>query len=164
MVLCVYIVRLRNAFGHFLQPCSRREHAFPSRTESCLVWSNNIILHFFFLCLFVCLFVYVSVPPQITLKPKDHIANEMDNVTFHCAASGKPEPTINWTRDGHKVGSGQNLNITAQTNLSGSVYKCTAENGFGQPESATATLTVKAFGMIIHYSAIRRLDLGGMNK
>ena len=74
----------------------------------------------------------------------------MDNVSFHCAASGKPEPTITWTRDGQNVGSGENLNITAQTNLNGSVYKCTADNGVGQPASATATLTVKALGMTIH--------------
>ena len=74
----------------------------------------------------------------------------MDNVTFHCTASGKPEPTITWTRDGQDVGSGEYLNITAQTTLNGSVYKCTADNGIGQPASATATLTVKGLGMIIH--------------
>ena len=74
----------------------------------------------------------------------------MDNVSFHCTASGKPDPTITWTRNGEKVGSGENLNFTAQTNLSGSVYKCTADNGIGQPASTTATLTVKGLGMIIH--------------
>ena len=94
--------------------------------------------------------VLLLVRPQITAKLKNNIANEMDNVSFHCAASGKPEPTITWTRDGQNVGSGEYLNITAQTNLNGSVYKCTAENGIAQPASATATLTVKALGMIIH--------------
>ena len=74
----------------------------------------------------------------------------MDNVTFHCTASGKPEPTITWTRDGQDISSGEYLNITAQTTLNGSVYKCTADNGIGQPASATATLTVKGLGMIIH--------------
>ena len=73
----------------------------------------------------------------------------MDNVSFHCAASGKPEPTITWTRNGQDVGKGEYLNITAQTNRNGSVYKCTADNGVGQPASATATLTVKALGMSI---------------
>ena len=92
------------------------------------------------------------VPSEITSEPKSHIVNEMDNVSFHCAASGKPEPTITWTRDGQNVGiSGEYLNFTAQTNLNGSVYKCTAENGIGQPASATATLTVKALGMSIYY-------------
>ena len=71
----------------------------------------------------------------------------MDNVSFHCAASGRPEPIITWTRDGQNVGSGEYLNFTAQTNLDGSVFKCTAENGIGQPATATALLTVKALGM-----------------
>ena len=73
----------------------------------------------------------------------------MDNVTFHCAASGKPEPTITWTRDGENVGSGEYLSITAQTNLDGSLYKCTAYNGVGQPASATAYLTVLGMVLII---------------
>ena len=73
----------------------------------------------------------------------------MDSVTFHCAASGNPEPTITWTRDGQNAGSGEYLTITAQTNRNGSVYKCTADNGIGQPASATATLTVKTLGMSI---------------
>ena len=94
--------------------------------------------------------VLLLVRPQITAKLKNNIANEMDNVSFHCAASGKPEPTITWTRNGQMVGNGEYLNFTAQTNLDGSVYKCTAENGVGQPASATATLTVKGLGMIIH--------------
>ena len=84
---------------------------------------------------------------MINSKPRNTIANEMDSVRFHCTASGNPEPTITWTRDGQNVGSGENLNITAQTNLNGSYYKCTADNGIGQPESATALLTVKALGM-----------------
>ena len=73
----------------------------------------------------------------------------MDNVTFHCAASGKPEPTITWTRNGQNVGSGEYLSITAQTNLDGSLYKCTAYNGVGQPASATAYLTVLGMVLII---------------
>ena len=89
------------------------------------------------------------VPPKITSEPVDRIANEMDNVTFHCAASGNPEPTITWTRNGQDVGKGEYLSITVKTELNGSVFKCTAENGFGQPASATATLTVKALGMWI---------------
>ena len=89
------------------------------------------------------------VPPKITSEPKNHIVNEMDSVTFHCTASGKPNPTITWTRDGQNAGSGEYLTITAQTNLDGSVYKCTADNGIGQPAIATATLTVKTLGMSI---------------
>ena len=96
------------------------------------IFSSRISKHSFF----------VLVPPKITSEPRNHIANEMDNVSFHCTASGKPEPTITWTRDGQNVGSGEYLNFTAQTNLDGSVYKCTAENGVGQPASSTATLTL----------------------
>ena len=87
-----------------------------------------------------------AVPPKITSEPEDKIANEMDNVTFHCAASGNPEPTITWTRNGQDVGKGEYLSITVKTELNGSVFKCTAENGFGQPASVTATLTVMELG------------------
>ena len=97
----------------------------------------------------MCCFLMCSscpVPPKITSEPEDKIANEMDNVTFHCAASGNPEPTITWTRNGQDVGKGEYLNIAVQTSLNGSVFKCTAENGVREPASATATLTVKALG------------------
>ena len=90
-----------------------------------------------------------AVPPKITSEFKDMIVNELDNVTFHCAASGNPEPTVTWTRNGQDISSGEYLNITVQTKMNGSVFKCTAENGFGQPASVTATLTVMALGMWI---------------
>ena len=94
------------------------------------------------------MFPLCPVPPKITSEPKNVIAYEMDSVTFHCAALGKPEPTINWTRDGQNVGNGEYLNFTAQANMDGSSYKCTADNGIAQPAaSATALLTVKALGM-----------------
>ena len=97
---------------------------------------------------FLMFFLY-QVPPKITSEIKNVTANELDSITFRCAASGNPEPTITWTRDGQNVAKGEYLNITAQTTLNGSVYKCTAENGIGQPASATATLTVMALGMWI---------------
>ena len=103
-----------------------------------IINSLNVTFLVFSLC---------PVPPKITSEPKNVTANEMDTITFHCTGSGKPEPTITWTRDGQNVGSGEYLNFTAQTNLNGSVYKCTADNGIGQPATATALLTVKALGM-----------------
>ena len=84
----------------------------------------------------------VLVPPKITSKPNNRTANAMDNVTFHCEASGKPTPTVTWTRDGLNVGSGEYLRFKVQAKLDGSSYRCTADNGIGQPAIATAYLTV----------------------
>ena len=44
----------------------------------------------------------VADQPEIILHPENHTISERDNVTLSCNATGNPEPTISWTRNGYQ--------------------------------------------------------------
>ena len=67
---------------------------------------------------------------------------ENDQLTFHCAATGNPIPTIGWLKDGEAVGLGDILSFKANRNDSGK-YWCLAENGLASTANASANLDVQ---------------------
>ena len=84
------------------------------------------------------------VPPSITRGPQNQTSNETSEVSFFCEASGQPPPNITWTVDGMVVGYGSPLTFPTYRNQSGSRYQCTADNGVGSPQNASAYLTVQS--------------------
>ena len=114
-------------------------------------------------CLFVCwlvvfeMFVFflfiVRVAPQITTQPQAGSVIEGDNVTLSCNASGNPEPTISWTRDGSLVSSGdqrisfeagnRQLTITNVNRADSGEYLCVADNSERNDTSNATTLDVQ---------------------
>ena len=83
-------------------------------------------------------------------------------MNFTCAASGKPNPSIKWT----KVGSSDLLsnaslltvvNVTRPRTANSRIqYQCIASNGVGTPDTATATIIVncKYVGKILIHCAL----------
>ena len=79
-----------------------------------------------------------------------------------CSASGKPKPSIKWT----KVGSSDFLsnaslltvvNVTRPRTANSRIqYQCIASNGVGTPIMATASITVncKCVGKIVIHCAL----------
>ncbi|XP_074662671.1 neurofascin-like isoform X1 [Tubulanus polymorphus] len=77
--------------------------------------------------------------------------NQDEDVTLVCIASGKPTPTISWTKDGTTLDSNlqseYNTHVIirkAQTSDSG-VYKCTAHN---TQNTASHDTTLKVYGKL----------------
>ena len=82
-----------------------------------------------------------SVAPSLTNVSHDQTVREESNMQLFCEATGKPEPNITWTRvleDGSNdeilhqdpIWDFPNINRTAS-----GTYRCTADNGFGNPVS-----------------------------
>jgi len=68
---------------------------------------------------------------------------EGEQASLVCQATGKPTPSINWTRNGVIVHSGSPYNTSVLTyNDNGACYTCIAYNGVGDTKTATSCLNV----------------------
>ncbi|XP_053672472.1 opioid-binding protein/cell adhesion molecule homolog [Anopheles nili] len=116
----------------------------------------------------------VVVPPDILDYPtsQDMVVQEGNNVTLTCAATGVPEPTVTWKREGDKsLTSVEDSGITShdgamlhihnvQRHNAGS-YHCIASNGVPPTVSKRIIVTVN-FQPIVHLPTRQYYaDLGG---
>jgi len=73
---------------------------------------------------------------------------EGNNITFLCNASGKPQPSLTWTKRGSsEVLSNTSTLTIVNVSRPGTPdhmiqYQCTASNGVGTPATATVNVTV----------------------
>jgi len=95
--------------------------------------------------------------PKITVTPRDKKVAENGAVTLFCRASGHPTPDVYWRRAGRRITS-NHQRYTVVTVQQGGVavlrvdpakprrddndFECVAENGVGDPATATANLEV----------------------
>ena len=109
--------------------------------------------------MFVCLFVFVEIiyskitdEAAITAHPKNAIRVEGDVVTLSCNATGNPEPSISWTKDGSPISSNSRISLSADnkqltvTNVSrtdSGKYLCVANNKIGNVTWSAALLEVQ---------------------
>ena len=87
--------------------------------------------------------------PSVDLSSSIIVTKEGGNISLSCNVSGKPEPSISWTR----IGSSDVLSISPSltvVNVSrpGTAdnmiqYQCTASNGVDTPATATVNVTVE---------------------
>ncbi|EPQ10482.1 Neural cell adhesion molecule 2 [Myotis brandtii] len=89
--------------------------------------------------------VIVNVPPAITMPQKSFnaTAERGEEMTLSCRASGSPEPTISWYRNGKFIeesekyilkGSNTELTVRNIINSDGGYYVCRATNKAGEDE------------------------------
>ncbi|XP_067029796.1 opioid-binding protein/cell adhesion molecule-like isoform X2 [Acropora muricata] len=91
--------------------------------------------------IFVTVILDVSFPPSITEISGNQTVTEGGNVTLMCLADGKPTPNITWTRlsDNRVV----NTTLTDIIKQDAGSYKCTADNGIGNPAIADVRIVVQ---------------------
>ncbi|XP_061539337.1 LOW QUALITY PROTEIN: hemicentin-1 [Phycodurus eques] len=82
----------------------------------------------------------VQVPPSIADEPTDLVVTRLSPVVIACTASGIPDPTIHWSKDGVKLvtqGQGYRILHTGQVEINSAElshagrYSCTAKNAAG---------------------------------
>ncbi|GFQ81296.1 tyrosine-protein phosphatase Lar [Trichonephila clavata] len=120
-----------------------------------LVFKMSFIhLSVFFLLVSQCFDVCISDdPPRIETVPRNQTVQNNGVASFVCTAVGNPKPLIEWRKNGKRVStqryviqdmpSGSVLRIDpVKAGRDDATYECVAENGFGEPVRAIATLTV----------------------
>ena len=69
------------------------------------------------------------------------------NYTLTCNASGDPNPKITWTKEGKPAAqfnvSGHKLDLVDIKVEDVGSYKCTADNGYGNPATSLAVVGVR---------------------
>ena len=93
--------------------------------------------------------------PRITLAPKDQKVADNGMVSFFCKASGNPAPDIHWRKNGKRVAinrqrymgiempHGSVLRIEpVRARRDDALFECVADNGIGEPATASATLEI----------------------
>jgi len=87
--------------------------------------------------------VNVVDPPSVTHISEDQTVNEKDIVNLNCTADGKPTPSITWTRlsDNKEV----HMPLTIAGKHDEGAYRCTADNGIGNPVNRNVSITVENY-------------------
>lgn len=95
--------------------------------------------------------------PRMTVLPRDQRVIDGAIASFQCRASGNPVPQVYWRRAGRRVSVGRQRYTVVAAPLGGSLLRiepvkaardddssveCVAENGVGDPVTATARLHV----------------------
>ena len=83
-------------------------------------------------------FVFVAPPSNIVAS--DQTIRAPAELTLNCLADGKPTPTLFWTRVYDNTNVSMPLNITGEKNEES--YRCTADNGIGNPLSKVVKITI----------------------
>ena len=87
--------------------------------------------------------LFCLVPVQFTVFPQNLTVNETNPIVVTCDASGFPEPSFTWTKDGQVLSQPKELSIQRSGRNDAGMYVCSANNGVGQEKTAKAYVTVQ---------------------
>ena len=92
-------------------------------------------------------------PPVIGSSPLTTFLRLYQRLVLRCTASGNPQPTIAWYKDGREIsGEISPLLVIQEVELSDrGVYHCTATNTLGTATSSEAYVNVISKLAMVHY-------------
>ena len=102
---------------------------------------NKVICHIIFHKINLWYIVLLD-PAVITHISGNQTVNETDVVEPICSAEGMPTPNTSWTRVSDNISVSFPLTITGKQDEGG--YRCTAENGIGNPASQVFYIIVES--------------------
>ena len=91
---------------------------------------------------------YVADAPFVEVNKTAATVVEGESITLYCNATGKPNPTLTWTKDGSLGALSYNAILnTGILNRNDTInntiqYQCAASNGVESPATAVANVTV----------------------
>ena len=118
----------------------------------------------------------VQVPPRYVTRPRSTISHEKDDAELECQLYGRPEPTVQWTKNGEliieseyfqvisllrcdkpksnffkisipQIINGNNLKILGLVASDFGIYQCIGSNPAGNVQAA-ASLTILPSGIV----------------
>ena len=113
----------------------------------------NLLWYLLFLaCCVFChslnFLICIVDPSSVTIPKQEVIVVEGHNTSLTCNVSGKPYPTITWTKRGSSVvlsntSSLDVVNVSRHDATDNIIqYQCTASNGVGTPATAMVNITI----------------------
>lgn len=88
------------------------------------------------------------------MLPQNVQVNEANPIVLSCDASGFPEPSFTWIKDGKVVSKSKQLNIQRSERSNSGIYVCTASNGVGKDKMAKAYVTVQCKSITYHITVV----------
>ena len=116
----------------------------------------SVILALYYILKLINIFFLISDPPKFEETPRDQSVINDRVASFTCRAVGNPQPTIEWRKNGKRVGTNNNNRISVINIPGGSILRiepvkfirddseveCVAENSAGDLIQAKARLEV----------------------
>ena len=86
---------------------------------------------------------------------------EGESITLYCNATGKPDPTLTWTKVGNRTPLSNNAILnTGILNRNDTInniirYQCTASNGVESPAKTVANITLHCKYHLVFWYSVR---------
>ena len=90
----------------------------------------------------------ISAAPKVVAWPRSFEAAHKSSVTFHCNATGIPDPVISWSKEGSEIPvrhSAVVLSLTEVISDDNGRYICTAKNAAG---TSTTSIELTVEGLL----------------
>ena len=86
----------------------------------------------------------VRIKPRISTHPRNKFVRLFDTVELSCVASGQPDPTVDWYKNGVSLNfRGNDFLIKEVTLNDRGNYSCRAKNNVGVAESNNAIVNIE---------------------
>ncbi|XP_076332516.1 neogenin-like isoform X3 [Tachypleus tridentatus] len=99
--------------------------------------------------------VEIQVPPHFVKRPQNKYAYEKEDIEFECEIYGKPEPNLQWIKNGDviiqseyfQIVNGHNLRILGLVQSDMGIYQCIGTNPAGNIQASAQLIILNLGGL-----------------